>query len=121
MATGQLQGGGLFAWPDLPELGPNTWAQMTGMAPEHPLVGGSAGRPGYGSAATRRVAIADQSQQLSDVASGAPARAHFSELANLRGNPIGWVLIIAVLYLGVMHIHVRAGASGGIGLGKGKR
>lgn len=118
MATGQLQGGGLFAWPDLPQNGPNEWAQMTGMDPAHPLVGGTSGRPGYGSTATRRVAIADSTQQLGDIASGSPARAHFSELANLKGNPIGWVLIIAVLYLGVMHIHVRAGASGGLGVGK---
>jgi hypothetical protein len=119
MATGQLQSGGVFSWPDVPELGYETWAEMTGMHPAHPLVGGQSGQPGYGSISTRQVAVANPAVTVGP-ASGSPASAHWKEVFNLKGNPIGWVLIAAVLYLGLMHIHVRAGASGGLGFGKGR-
>src|SRR5581483_104756 len=111
MATGQLQGGGVFAWPDVPETGFEQWAEMSGMSPGHPLVGGSAGQPGYGGG-QRQVAVAAP-DPTAGVASGAPARAHWSELMNLKGNPIGWVLMVALGYLALTHIHVKAGASVG--------
>jgi hypothetical protein len=108
MATGQDQGGGVFALPDVPSLGLATWADMTSMQPGHPLVGGEAGQPGYGGG-QRQVMIASGSQQNTQTL-GSPARSHWSELFNLGGNPIGWVLIAVVLFWGLQHIHVRAGA-----------
>lgn len=108
-ATGQLQGGGVFSWPDVPELGYETWAEMSGMQPAHPLVGGQAGQPGY-EAGQRQVAVSDPAQ-VAVAQSGQGARANWAELFNLRGNPIGWVLIAAVLYLGLAHLHVRGGIS----------
>jgi hypothetical protein len=111
MATGQMQGGGVFAWPDVPSLGYENWAEMSGMAPGHALVGGSAGSPGYG-AGQRQVAVA-QADPMASVAAGAPARGHWSELMNLKGNPIGWVLIVLLGYMALTHIHVKAGAAVG--------
>jgi hypothetical protein len=118
MATGQMQEGGVFEWPATPEVGYEDWAGMSGMSPGHPLVGGSAGVPGYGGG-QRQVAVAAPNP-TAGVASGSPARANWAELFNLRGNPIGWVLIAAVLFLGLMHIHVKAGANAGFGAGVGK-
>jgi hypothetical protein len=113
MATGQLQGGGVFAWPDVPETGYESWASMTSMQPGHPLVGGSAGSPGYG-AGTRQVAVA---APMTAAASGSPTAASWKELGNLTGNPVGWVLIALLLYMVLTHLHLRAGA--GVRYGKG--
>jgi hypothetical protein len=115
-----MQGGGLLVSPNVATLGVADWSAMSSMSPAHPLVGGSAGRPGYGSG-QRQVVVSDPSQaQMSTVASGAPARSNWSEIFNLKGNPIGWVLIASILYLGLMHIHVNAGVTGGFSGGKGK-
>lgn len=89
---------------------------MTSMAPGHPLVGGSVGEPGYG-VLGRQVALAAPSPTQAS-ASGSPAAANWRELFNLKGNPLPWVLIAAVLYLGLIHVHVRAG--GGVGVGRGR-
>jgi hypothetical protein len=129
MATGQGQSGGVFGWPDVPELGVDTWTSMSGVSPSSPLVGGRGGD--YGSAGTnvtgmsRRVAVGSPDAAGS---SGAPVRGHFSEVLNLSGNPIGWVLIAAIIYLGLAHVSLhgslrgragkaRASASAGAGSG----
>ncbi len=112
--SGVGQSGGVFEWPAVPELGYDTWAEMSGMQPGHPLVGGVAGTPGYGGG-QRQVAIA-QANPTAGVASGAPARSHWSELFNFKGNPIGWVLLMALGYYALNHIHFRAsvGAKAGV-------
>lgn len=112
------QGGGLFTWPEPDDVGYMDWAQMSGMSPAHPLVGGTAGSPGYGGG-QRSVAVSDPGQAaVGQVAAGSPARASWAEIFNLKGNPIGWVLIASIVYLGLMHIHVNAGASAGFGKGR---
>lgn len=109
MATGMLQGP-VFEWPAQPETGYDTWAAMSGMQPGHPLVGGNAGRPGY-EGGQRQVAIADPATNATlGAASGSPASAHFSEILNFKGNPIGWVLLFSIAYLALTHMHMRAGA-----------
>jgi hypothetical protein len=118
MAFGQGQGGGLQDPPAVQGLGAFDWTSMSGMSPGHTLVGGSAGRPGY-EAGQRQVFVADPGQAAANtLASGSPARANWSEVFNLKGNPIGWVLIASILYLGLMHIHVRGGVSGGFSGGR---
>lgn len=118
MAEGLGQGGAVFEWPVVTSAGYEDWAGMSGIDPGHALVGGSAGSPGYG-AGQRQVAVASP-DPTGGVAAGSPMRANWTEAFNLKGNPISWVLIFAVLYLGLMHIHVKAGASGGFGFGKGR-
>ena len=113
MAFGLGQQGGLQDPPLLTDVGYQDWTSLGGMDPAHPLVGGTAGQPGYG-AGQRQVAVGDPAAAShATLAAGSPARAHWAELFNLKGNPIGWVLIAAILYLGLMHIHVRAGVAGG--------
>lgn len=108
MAYGLADTAGVFALPSNPTLGYESWAEMTTMNPAHPLVGGTAGEPGYGRL-SRQVAIATP-VPMQAAASGAPAAKNWRELFNLKGNPIGWVLIAALLYLALMHLHLRAGA-----------
>jgi len=109
MATGQLQSGGVFAWPDAPGLGYSTWASMSGVHPDSPLVGGRAGEHGYAgtlvTGQSRRVALASPDAAA---ASDAPMKAHYSELWNLKSNPVGWVLVAAVIYLGLAHVSLNA-------------
>jgi hypothetical protein len=115
---GQGQGGGLMDPPAVQGLGLGDWEQMTGMSPGHALVGGSAGAPGYGGG-QRQVFVADNAvASQAALASGSPARANWTEIFNLKGNPIGWVLIASILYLGLMHIHVKGGVSGGFSGGR---
>jgi hypothetical protein len=99
-----------------PMSGYEDWAGMSGMQPAHPLVGGSAGSPGYGGG-QRSVALAapDPTQA---VQSGAPVAAHWSQLFNLKGNPIGWVALASIFYLGISSIHLSAGANVGGRLGR---
>ena len=107
---------GVFAVPNDQDVGYDDWATMSGMQPGHPLVGGYSGSPGYGGG-QRQVAVADGSSTagLAQVAAGSPARQNWTELFNLKGNPVGWVCIFAILYLGLMHIHVRAGGGASFG------
>jgi hypothetical protein len=117
MAYGQQQGGGVFALPDDPSLGAQTWAQMSGVHPDSPLVGGR-GAPSGGIDADyhyRRVAVASPAQQP------VGQRAHASEILNFRGSPMPWILLAALGYLGLVHLHVlgKIGPySGSAGVGK---
>ncbi|MFL5910770.1 MAG: hypothetical protein ACJ768_09420 [Gaiellaceae bacterium] len=104
MAMGQGQGGGLFALPDRPELGAATWGDMSGMHPDNPLAGGrsAAGGVGGDDYRYRKVAIAAPNQ--------APIghRQHFSELLNFSGSPMPWILLAALAYFGIVHLHAGA-------------
>jgi hypothetical protein len=116
MAIGQGQGGGLFSLPDVPSLGPATWGDMSGVHPDSPLVGGR-GTPSGGidpDFKYRRVALASPSQQE------VGQRAHASELLNFSHSPMPWILIAALAYFGLVHLHVNGKvgpyrASGGVG------
>jgi hypothetical protein len=118
MAIGQGQGGGLFALPDMPALGPTTWAQMSGLEPDNPLVGGRGPAGGVDpDHHYRRVAVATPD------AMPIGQRQHFSELLNFSHSPMPWILFAALAYLGFVALHVsgRAGPfSASAGVGKGK-
>lgn len=101
-------GGGVLAPPSVGGLGYMDWASMSGVDPGSPLVGGQAGQPGYG-AGQRQVAIGEAPVTLA-AASGSPAAANWRELFNLKGNPIGWVCLATIAYLGLTHLSLRAGA-----------
>jgi hypothetical protein len=104
MAIGQGQTAGLFAMPDVPALGAATWGQMSGMHPDSPLVGGR-GAPNGGidpDYKYRRVALA------SPDAMPVGQRQHFSELLNFSHSPLPWILLAALAYLGLVHLHVNS-------------
>lgn len=102
MAIGQGQGGGLLGSPDAPQLGPATWAQMSSMAPESPLVGGRSTHGVDPDFNYRRTALASPDQMP------VGQRQHFSELLNFQGSPMPWILIAALAYFGLVHLHVNS-------------
>ncbi|MDQ2897924.1 MAG: hypothetical protein M3Y09_20205 [Actinomycetota bacterium] len=113
MAIGQDQTGGLFARPDVTSIGVESWAQMAGVHPSSPLVGGR-GVPDGGIQANypySRVAV-------SGTASNAPVPSHVSEILNFKQSPMPWLLGAAILYLGLIHLHVNGTAGFGVGRGK---
>lgn len=109
MATGQDTAvRGVFAVPDVPSLGPMTWAEMGGVHPDSPLVGGR-GSPTGGvdpDYKYRRVAVGSTAATATATPVG-----HFSELLNFRGSPMPWILLAAIAYLGLVHVSV-AGSAG---------
>jgi hypothetical protein len=100
--------GGVMSVPQVPGLGDDQWAAMSGMHPGHPLVGGYAGSPGFG---TTRARVASIPNQPAAIASGNPSYQHWSQLFNLKNNPIGWVLILLLAYLAMHHFSGSASVS----------
>ena len=100
-------GGGVMDSPLIGGVGYADWATMSGMSPAAPLVGGQPGHAGYG-AGQRQVAVAQQSATL-PAAAGHPAAANWRELFNLKGNPVGWVCLATIAYLGLTHMSYRKG------------
>jgi hypothetical protein len=92
--------GGVMSVPQVPGLGDDQWAQMSGMSPAHPLIGGYAGSAGYGTGQRRISTIPNQGAAI---ASGNPSYQHWSQLFNLKNNPIGWVLILILAYYAMHH------------------
>lgn len=115
MAYGLSDVAGVFALPPEPALGYYEWAELSGMDAGHPLVGGYSGEPGYGRL-SGRVALG-MADPTTAAAAGAPPAAHWSQLFNFRGNPIGWVLIFMLLYyaLNFVHFHGSVAAATRIG------
>jgi hypothetical protein len=116
MAYGLSDVAGVFSLPPDTELGYDTWAEMSGMSPHHPLVGGHAGQPGY-EGGQRQIAVA-QAPATMAASAGAPPAAHWSQLFNLKGNPIGWVAIGVLLYYALNFVHFRGGVSAAVKAGK---
>ena len=106
MAGGQGQGGGVFALPDVPSLGQETWADMAGVHPNDPLVGGRGAQGIVVNNAYRQVALGAPDPSAG-AASGAPMSGNWREIFNLKGNPVGWVLIASIIYLGLAHISLQ--------------
>lgn len=113
MATGMGQSGGTFAVPEVPGLGTETWAMMGGVDPGSPLVGGRGPRGGpTADFAYRQVALGAPDASAG-AAAGAPMAANWREIFNLKGNPVGWVLLAAIAYLGLSHISLHGSARAG--------
>ena len=108
----------MFSWPDVPSIGAATWDQMSGVSPGSPLVGGMGAAGGIDpDYKYRRVAVG--SGTAAGGAGGAPVRGHYSELANLQSNPVGWLLIASLLYLALSNISLHGGLKARAGKVKG--
>lgn len=114
MAYGLGQGP-MFSVPDVGSLGAQTWAGMSGVHPSSPLVGGR-GAPSGGVDADfhfSRTSIAGAGDASVGAATGAPMSANWREIFNLQGNPVGWVMIAAIIYLGLAHVTLHGSGSFG--------
>lgn len=112
---GQGQRGGVFAPPLAEGVGADDWASLTAMHPDSPLVNGP-GLPMEADYRYRRVAVGQPSS--APLPGAENVQGHFTELFNFRGSPMPWVLLIAIAYLGLVHLHVTGSA--GLGIGRKK-
>jgi hypothetical protein len=121
VATGQSEGGGVMAPPDVRGAGDLEWSVMSGAAPGHPLVGG--GRQDYGGIDPEfsrgdRIVTTPEGQMGSGTgdmadAPGVELLDDWRDLFNWKGSPMPWLLLFALLFLGFMQFRVDARASAG--------
>lgn len=95
--------GGVMGFPSVPGEGQDQWAQLSGASPANPLVGGYAGGAGYG---TGQRKIATSPNPTAAIASGNPSFSHWSQLFDLKNNPIGWVLLLLLGYVAMTHLQI---------------
>jgi hypothetical protein len=95
--------GGVMSSPSVPGLGQDQWAMMSGANPSNALIGGYAGSPGYLGGQRK---IATSPNATAAVAAGQPGTQSWSQLFNLKGNPIGWILILLLVYVAITHMQM---------------
>jgi hypothetical protein len=105
--------GGLAATPDIPGLGPLSWAEMAGMSPEHPMVGGpdiaGLGAFDVDRGRSRIVSLPDVGPTAGPVAGpGVNLIDDWRDLFNFRGSPMPWLLLGSVVVLGLMQLRISA-------------
>src|ERR1700761_9614007 len=105
MAFGQgpASTGGVMGSPSVSGLGQDQWAMMSGMSPATALPGGYPGNPGYNST-QRKISTAPNS--MAATAAGAPGTQNWSQLFNLGGNPLGWILLLLIGYVAITHLQI---------------
>lgn len=107
MATGMntSYNGGVAATPSVPGLGEDQWAQLSGAHPASPLITGYTGGPGYG-----QTRIASGPNVMAARANGTPGGGHWTQLFDLQGNPLGWILLMILAYMALHFVeHHRRG------------
>lgn len=99
MATGlsTSYNGGVAATSSIPGLGEDQWALISGAHPANPLITGSIGGTGYG-----QTRIASSPNPMAARANGTPGQGHWTQLFDLKGNPLGWILLL-LLAFGAIH------------------
>lgn len=126
MATGTTEDrGGIAAVPDLPQLGMGEWAQMSGYAQHGIGQAELSGGPGIAlDQHVMRIQTSPTGSGMTDNVHGAGhGLSHldtWQDVANLRGSPVGWVLIFMLFTLGFAQFRImaRAGkARGSVALG----
>lgn len=122
------EGGGVLSAADVRGGGSMEWAAMIGVAPDHPLIGGSGSRA-YNVAEDQqntRIVTTPAGQSgaashggLAAVPDGMGGKAvnqldDWRDLFNFKGSPMPWLCLIALAVLFFAHasIQARAGAFG---------
>jgi hypothetical protein len=128
MATGIAnQPGGVAAPADVAFAGADQWAQLSGVSPMSPLVGG----PGFGGMVGNAGPLpynvdGHAARIVTNDSAPDASQPHLSvlddwrDVLNFRGSPIPWLLLLTLVMLGFMQlrIHARAGkASVGAAIG----
>ncbi len=129
MAIGRAtsRGGGVIDEADVRGGGDYEWASLIGVAPDHPLVGGTG--PGSWSGTitdeNRRIVTTPAGQSGAATGGGLAALPDgyrggvkhlddWRDLLNFKGSPMPWLLIVAlgVLFFAHASVQARAGAFG---------
>jgi hypothetical protein len=129
MATGRETGytGGTIDPADVRGAGDAEWANLTGIAPDHPLVGGGSAMAYNISSENSRIVTTPAGQSgaastgglassptNSFAAEGIKQLDDWRDLFNFKGSPMPWLLLIALGVLLFAHasVQARAGAFG---------
>lgn len=118
MATGvNDQTGGVMSPSDVHFAGADAWAQMTGVSPMSPLVGG----PGQGTAESpagpytidghaSRIVTNDAAPIAGITGPGSAVLDDWRDVLNFKGSPAPWLLLLLLVMLGFMQLRVQARA-----------
>lgn len=118
MAYGYLDNtGGVLATPDLPGAGALSWAEMVGVSPESPMVGGPAveglGAFDVDRGGSRIATLSDAGPTTGPAAGpGVHLLDDWRDLFNFKGSPMPWLLLASLLVLGLMQVRVSARVGG---------
>ncbi len=114
--------GGVIDPADVRGAGPMEWAEMVGIAPDHPLVGGGSEMGNNINERWSRVITQPYSQAgpaadtIATPEGAASAMGHWRDLFNLRGSATPWLLLLLVAIVYLSHLKLSAsGAAGGFG------
>jgi hypothetical protein len=121
VATGQTSGGAIAAHTDVPFAGDAEWSRVSGISPSHPLVGGPrvAGLGAYDVDRGRSMIVTTPEGQMGPAAGGVAAVPDtpgielvdtWRDLLNFKGSPMPWLLLFALVFLGLMSFRVQARA-----------
>lgn len=121
MATGLSSGGGVVAPPDVREAGDVEWASVAAVAPSHPYVGGPnvEGLGAFDVDRGRSRFVTTPEGQMGSATGGLMATPDgagetvslmedWRDLANFRGSPMPWLLLLSLAMLGFMQFRVQA-------------
>jgi|SRR5690242_15944378 len=129
MATGRAtaRGGGVISEADVRGAGEMEWANLVGIRPDHPLVGGS-GPGSWAGPITgeySRIVTTPAGQAGAATAGGLMATPDgyaagikhlddWRDLFNLKGSPAPWLLLVtlAIVFFAHASVQARAGAFG---------
>lgn len=129
MATGRQTSytGGVVDAADVRGAGDAEWANLIGVAPDHPLVGGGSAMPYNIVSENSRIVTTPAGQSGAASTGGlasSPANTYAAEgirqlddwrdLFNFKGSPMPWILILALGVVLFAHasVQARAGAFG---------
>lgn len=114
------EGGGIMAPADVRGAGAMEWATISGLSPTNPLVGGPDWQgPGFDVDRGHKRIVTTPEGQLGPATDGimatpdGPALAlldDWRDLFNFRGSPMPWLLLFALVFLGLMQFRVQARA-----------
>lgn len=101
------------------------WAQMVGISPDHPLVGGGSEMGPYNMSSRWNRVITQPISQAGPAADtisspeGAPSGGglgNWRDIFNFRGSATPWLLLFLVVIIYLSHLKLRAsGSAGGFG------
>lgn len=118
MATGVAQqSGGVMSPADVAFAGAGAWAEMTGVSPMSPLVGGpgqaGAGGPSGPYAVDGRASriVTNGAPTIDPITgSGASLLDDWRDVFNFSGSPVPWLLLLILVMVGFMQLRVQARA-----------
>jgi hypothetical protein len=119
MAIGLSRRGGVAGEPQLPNLGLDSWAEVSNMQPDSPFLGGGSGPDPDGGVMNpnwshQRIASLPGAASAGAVGASS-SMSHWSDLFNVQHSTTFWILLAAILFLGLMHLRVAGSVGAGVG------